>query len=110
MKTYTKTHTNKVAAETHLKKIKNRGGQAILTPAKDGFHIKYSFPEKKKYDVISPDGITIRIGVPPFKTIKAREEYFELWKKRFERQGYYSANNGRIRLEDLSKRCEWIEL
>lgn len=115
MKTYNKTHTNKNAAETHLKKIKNRGGKATMKTVKGGFHIEYSFPEtkaskKKKYDVISPDGFSIRMGVPPFKSITERDEYFKMWKRRFEMQGYYSSNNGRIPLADLADYCEWIEV
>lgn len=118
MKTYTKTHSNKKAVETHLQKIKNRGGKATMKTVKGGFHIEYSFPEKnvsknkkKKYDVISPDGFTIRIGVPPFKSIKERDEYFKMWRKRYERQGYYSSvPYGRIPLEDLADYCQWIEV
>lgn len=115
MKTYTKIHSNKNAAETHLKKIKNRGGKAIMKPVKGGFHIEYSFPEKKEnkkklYDILSPDGFSIRIGVEPFKTRSEGVKYFKQWKKRFEKQGYYSSNNGRIDLEDLADYCEWAEV
>ena len=116
MKTYTKTHSNKNAAETHLKKIKQRGGKATMKPVKGGFNIEYSFPEKKtpknkKYDVISPDGFTIRIGVDPFNSIKERDKYFKMWKERFARQGYYSSvKYGRIHLADLADFCEWIEV
>jgi hypothetical protein len=117
MKTYTKTHSNKKAAETHLQKIKNRGGKATMKPVKVGFHIEYSFPEKKenkgkkKYDVISPDGFSIRIGVPLFNSIKERDKYFKMWKERFAKQGYYSSvKYGRIHLADLADYCEWIEV
>jgi hypothetical protein len=44
MKTYTKIHSNKTAAENHLKKIKKRGGIAKLEILKDGFQIDYYFP------------------------------------------------------------------
>lgn len=72
---------------------------------------KSSKPSKpKKYDVISPDGFSIRIGVPPFKSVEERQKYFDKWKKRYEAQGYYSSNNGRIPLSELSDRCEWITL
>jgi len=114
MKTYTKKHSNKKAAETHLQKIKNRGGKATMKPVKGGFYIEYSFPEKKekkKYDVISPDGFSIRIGVPPFNSIKERDQYFKMWKERFAKQGYYSSvKYGRIHLADLADYCEWIEV
>lgn len=93
-----------------------------MKAVKGGLNIEYSFPEKKvpnekkssknkKYDVISPDGFTIRIGVPPFKSIKERDQYFKMWKERFARQGYYSSvKYGRIPLEDLTDYCEWIEV
>ncbi len=122
MKTYTKIHSSKKVAEIHLDKIKKRGGKATMKTVKGGFHIEYSFPEKKatsekkslkkkKYDVISPDGFSIRIGVPPFNSIKERDEYFKMWKKRFEKQGYYSSvKYGRIHLADLADYCEWIEV
>ncbi len=48
MKTYTKTHSNKNAAETHLKKIKKRGGKATMKTVKGGFLIEYYFPESKE--------------------------------------------------------------
>jgi len=59
---------------------------------------------KIEYDIISPDGFSI--GLEPFK---CEEEDFdsevktkiEEFKKRFERQGYYSSNEGRIALDDL---------
>ena len=123
MKTYTKTHSSKKVAEIHLQKIKDRGGKATMTPVKGRFKIEYSFPEKKepskkgatakkkKYDVISPDGFSIRIGVPPFNSIKERDEYFKMWKNRFAQQGYYSSvPYGRIHLADLADYCEWIEV
>lgn len=47
MKTYTKTHGNKNAAEMHLQKIKKRGEKATMKTVKGGFHIEYSFSEKK---------------------------------------------------------------
>ncbi|MDP1880800.1 MAG: hypothetical protein Q8K60_07660 [Parachlamydiaceae bacterium] len=123
MKTYTKTHSSKKVAEIHLKKIKDRGGKVTMTNVKGGFHIEYSFPEKKKtskkatttkkkkYDVISPDGFSIRIGVPLFNSIKERDDYFKMWKNRFAQQGYYSSvPYGRIHLADLADYCEWIEV
>lgn len=121
MKTYTKTHSSKKVADIHLQKIKKRGGKATMTTVKGGFRIEYSFPEKKeptkkavkkkKYDIISPDGFSIRIGVPPFNSIKERDEYFKMWKERFARQGYYSSvPYGRIPLADLADYCQWIEV
>ena len=118
MKTYTKTHSSKKVADIHLGKIKKRGGKATMKTVKGGFQIEYSFPEKKeekpskkkRFDILSPDGFSIRIGVEPFKTREEGVKYFEKWKKRYEKQGYYSSNTGRIDLEDLSDYCEFVEV
>jgi len=40
-----------------------------------------------------------------FKNLK-----FKAMKKRYERQGYYSANNGRINLKDLENFCTLVKL
>ncbi len=67
---------------------------------------------KKKYDILSPDGFSIRIGIEPFNSIKEGKEYLKKWIDRYKIQGYYSCSNpyGRIPLEDLEGRCEWIEV
>jgi len=63
------------------------------------------------YDIISPDGFTIRMpGDPLFKTRVEGVKYFNQWKKRFEFQGYYSSNYGRILLIDLFDECTWAEI
>ena len=63
---------------------------------------------KKRFDVISPDGFAIdRVA-----TYKNRDEAiaaFNIWKKRFEIQGYYSSNHGRIALDDLADFCIIVE-
>jgi len=61
------------------------------------------------YDIISPDGFAIDYS----KTYKTKEEAidsFNSWKKRFEEQGYYSSNYGRIPLDELEDNCSLIEL
>lgn len=136
MKTYTKTHTNKKAADIHLDRIKKRGGTANVRQTTTGILIEYSFPEKpgkkqpakksaasktKKsemagsnkmlYDILSPDGFTIRMpGDELFKTRQEGMTYFKKWKKRYEAQGYYSSNYGRIALIDLADECSWEEV
>jgi len=66
---------------------------------------------KKKYDILSPDGFSIRIGVEPFTSMKKAREYFKEWKDRYKIQGYYSSvPYGRIPLEDLEDYCQWIEI
>ena len=55
-----------------------------------------------KFQVLSPDGITIEFDKPYYPSQKKAFEAFDKWKKRYELQGYYSSNEyGRIPLEDL---------
>jgi hypothetical protein len=55
----------------------------------------------EKYEVLSPDGITIEFDKPYYTSRKKAYEAFDKWKKRYEAQGYYSSNNGRIPLHEL---------
>jgi len=57
------------------------------------------------YQVLSPDGITIEFDRPYYTSRKKALEAFNGWKKRYERQGYYSSNNGRIPLDELENYC-----
>ena len=65
--------------------------------------------KKKQFDVISPDGFSIHFS----DTYNTREEamnaFFE-WKKRYEQQGYYSSNKGRIPLDELENHCRIVEV
>ncbi len=64
---------------------------------------------KKRFDVISPDGFAI----DRLATYKNRDEAIaalKIWKKRFEKQGYYSSNQGRIALDDLDDFCSIVEV
>lgn len=62
----------------------------------------------KRYDVLSPDGFSIEINVG-YNSRKKAKEAFERWVKRYEKQGYYSSNNGRIPLDELEQHCHLIE-
>ena len=65
--------------------------------------------KQKRYDILSPDGFSIFFD----KTYKTKEDamtHFFEWKKRYERQGYYSANFGRIPLDELEQHCELIQV
>jgi hypothetical protein len=64
---------------------------------------------KTRYDVISPDGFSIHFS-DTYESIEAAKEAFENWKKRFEIQGYYSSNRGRIPLDELEEHCTLVEL
>jgi hypothetical protein len=56
-----------------------------------------------KIEVLSPDGFTIEFGKPYYPSKKKALEAFDKWKKRYELQGYYSSNNGRISLNELEE-------
>jgi hypothetical protein len=64
----------------------------------------------KKYQVLSPDGFTIDREKPYYVSKKKALEAFENWKKRYEGQGYYSSNRGRIPLDDLQDYCTLKEI
>jgi len=65
---------------------------------------KANKPKKYKYDVLSPDGISIkRTGY--FTSEKTAKKGIQAFVKRYTKQGYYSSNNGRISLSDLPNRC-----
>jgi len=64
--------------------------------------------KQKRFKIISPDGIPIHMAhtIADNKVLST----FRKWKKRFEVQGYYSSNKGRIKLDDLDDWCEVIEV
>lgn len=64
---------------------------------------------KEKWDVISPDGFSIHFS-DTYPTKESAMFAFTDWKKRFEQQGYYSSNNGRIPLDELEQHCKIIKL
>ena len=61
------------------------------------------------YNILSPDGITLR-REKTYSTIDEAKADFNEWKKAFERQGYYSSNKGRIPLDELEENCTLIEV
>ena len=61
----------------------------------------------KKYNVLSPDGFPIHFS-KTYKTIKEAKNAIQEWKKRYEFQGYYSSNRGRIPLNELENYCEIV--
>lgn len=66
-----------------------------------------TFKSKPKYFIaVSPDNI--QISGCRRKTYENAEKEIKEWTKRFERQGYYSSNNGRISLDELPKKCRII--
>tara|TARA_R110000868_G_C10533444_1_gene734251 strand:- start:248 stop:454 length:207 start_codon:yes stop_codon:yes gene_type:complete len=63
--------------------------------------------KQKGVQVLSPDGFPIEFGSFYYEDMKDAKRAFERWKKRFENQGYYSSNNGRIPLDELEKHCQF---
>jgi superfamily II helicase len=63
-----------------------------------------------QFDVYSPDGFAIdREETYPSREV-AEQKYNE-WKKRYERQGYYSSvKYGRIPLDELDDYCTIVEV
>ena len=65
----------------------------------------------KKYQILSPDGITIEREVPYYTSKNKAMNAFEKWKENYSRQGYYSSvRYGRIDLSDLADYCQFITL
>jgi hypothetical protein len=60
---------------------------------------------KYKYVVLSPDGFTIEFEHPYYTSLKKALDAFDKWMKRYEVQGYYSSNKGRIPLNELIDYC-----
>jgi hypothetical protein len=65
--------------------------------------------KKKRFIVKSPDGFPISRD-ETYSTKEKAIKAFHEWKKRYEFQGYYSSNNGRIALDDLENYCQIVEL
>jgi hypothetical protein len=61
-----------------------------------------------EYNILSPDGITISPN--NFATKSSANKAFTQWRKRYEGQGYYSSNNGRIALNQLKHECQMITI
>ena len=66
-------------------------------------------PRPQFLNILSPDGFTISRDEFYINMDKAREA-FETWKDRFQAQGYYSSNKGRISLDDLEECCTLVEI
>ena len=61
-----------------------------------------------KYQVLSPDGISIERDVKNYSTMEKAYKAFTKWKNNYESQGYYSSTKyGRIDLDDLERYCEF---
>lgn len=63
-----------------------------------------------KIQVLSPDGFTIDFEKNSYKDSAAADKAFDAWAKRFEAQGYYSSNRGRIALSELKSYCRFLPI
>lgn len=65
--------------------------------------------ERYEFNIESPDGITIHMD--NFPTLSEALNFYNEWKKRFEAQGYYSANSRKIDLGSIDWYCKvnWIK-
>ena len=62
-----------------------------------------------RHNVLSPDGFAID-RVKTYGTREKAEKALDKWVKRYEQQGYYSSNNGRIPLDELKSCCKFVEI
>jgi hypothetical protein len=64
--------------------------------------------KKKGIRILSPDGFDIEFDTV-YPGREAAKIAFDKWVKRYEAQGYYSSNRGRIPLDELESHCQLIE-
>ncbi len=62
-----------------------------------------------QFDVYSPDGFAIS-REETYPSREVAEQKLQEWVKRYEFQGYYSSNKGRIALDELASRCKIVEV
>ena len=63
----------------------------------------------KFYDVMSPDGISIN-RMKTYGTVEEAGEALDNFVKKYEAQGYYSSNHGKISVEQLAFHCNLITI
>jgi hypothetical protein len=61
--------------------------------------------KKERFIILSPDGFTIEFNKPYYRSFNEAYTAFIKWKERFQMQGYYSSNSGRIPLDELMDAC-----
>lgn len=60
-----------------------------------------------KYDVKSPDGISINRS-QTYENVKEAGDALDQFVSRYQKQGYYSSNYGRIPIEELAFHCNLV--
>lgn len=59
--------------------------------------------------ILSPDKFSIHPN-EVYPNVEFAKQRFDEWKERYEKQGYYSSNKGRIPLENLEENCTLVDL
>ena len=62
-----------------------------------------------QFDVFSPDGFAIN-RTETYPSREVAEQKLKEWAKRYETQGYYSSNKGRIALDELEECCQIVKI
>jgi hypothetical protein len=62
-----------------------------------------------QFDVYSPDGFAIH-REETYPSIEVAQQKLKEWVKRYEFQGYYSSNKGRIPLDELESCCKIVRI
>jgi hypothetical protein len=62
-----------------------------------------------QFDVFSPDGFAIN-RTETYPSREVAEQKLKEWAKRYEKQGYYSSNKGRIALDELEECCQIVQI
>jgi hypothetical protein len=60
---------------------------------------------REKFVILSPDGFPIERDKAYYRSLNELHTAFVIWKERFQMQGYYSSNRGRIPLDCLLEEC-----
>jgi len=63
----------------------------------------------QKFRILSPDGFELKRDDNEYTQEQVKTE-LEEFTKRFEAQGYYSSNNGRIPLAEIAENCMIIPI
>ena len=62
--------------------------------------------KSQQFQVLSPDGFTIEHDPYSYNSEEEAKIALKKWMQRYNEQGYYSSNNGRIPLDELEANCQ----
>ncbi len=64
---------------------------------------------QQQYQALSPDGFDLFNG-ERYNSTQEAEQAYHTWARRYNTQGYYSSNKGRIPLDELRDHCKIIPI